>query len=126
MRLLLDHNVSGPQVGARLTAHGHDVRALDQEPPHAGLADDDVLRLASADDRIVITHDVNTFPALVREFAERSEPHSGAIILVAIRSREFDLAVNAVEARLALYPRQEQWRNLTAFATRSSTDETGG
>ena len=93
------------------------MRALDQEPQHAGLADDEVLRLATGDDRIVVSHDVNTFPALLREFAERGEQHTGAIIVVAIRSRDFDLIARAVEAWLRRYPRQEQWRNLTVFAS---------
>lgn len=119
MRLLLDHDVSGPQVGSRLAARGHDVRALDQEPSHAGLADDDVLRLAAADERILVTHDVNTFPTVLRDFAERDEPHAGAIVLVAIRSRDFDLIVRAVESRFERYPRQEEWRNLAVSATRS-------
>jgi predicted nuclease of predicted toxin-antitoxin system len=118
MRLLLDHDVSGPQVGARLTARRHDVRALDQEPQHAGLADDEVLRLAAADDRIVVTHDVNTFPSVLCDFAERGEPHAGAIVVVAIRSRDFDLIARSVEAQLTRYPRQEQWRNLGVFAAR--------
>ena len=123
MRLLLDHDLSGPRVGARLAARGHDVRALDQEPQRAGLPDDEVLRLAATDGRIVVTHDVNTFPALLREFAERGEEHAGAIIVVAIRSRDFDLIVHAVEAQLARYPRQEQWRNLAVFASRSDIAE---
>jgi hypothetical protein len=119
VRLLLDHDVSGLRVGARLTAHGHDVRPLDQAPQHAALADDDVLRLAAGEGRIVVTHDVNTFPPLLREFAEREEHHSGAIVLVGIRSREFDLIVRAVETWLLRYPRQEDWRDLTVFATRA-------
>lgn len=119
MRLLLDHDVSGPRVGARLVERGHDVRALNQEPQHAGLADDEVLRLATSEHRIVITHDVNTFPPQLRDFAERGETHAGAIVLVAIRSRDFDLIVRAVAAWLERYPRQEQWQHLTAFAMQS-------
>jgi predicted nuclease of predicted toxin-antitoxin system len=117
--LLLDHDVSGPRVGARLTARGHDVRALDQEPEHAGLADDEVLRLAAGDRRIVVTHDVNTFPPLLREFAERGEQHAGAMVLVGIRSRDFNLIVQAVEVWLARYLEQEQWRDLTVFVALS-------
>lgn len=119
MRLLLDHDVSGPRVGARLAAQGHDVRALDQEPQNEGLADDEVLRLGARDERIVITHDVNTFPPVLRDFAERREPHSGAIVLVGIRSRDFDLLVHAIETWLARYPQQEQWCDMTVFATQS-------
>jgi predicted nuclease of predicted toxin-antitoxin system len=117
VRLLLDHDVSGPRVGPRLAALGHDVRALDQEPDQAGLADDEVLRLATSDGRIVVTRDVNTFPPVLREFAESGEAHAGAIVLVAIRSRDFGLIVRAVEAWLARYPHQHQWRGLAAFAT---------
>lgn len=100
------------------------MRALDQEPQHAGLPDDEVLRLAGGDNRIVVTHDVNTFPVLLREFAERGEQHAGAIIIAAIRSRDFDLTARAVRTHLGRYPRQEQWRNLTVFATPTSLDET--
>lgn len=125
MRLLLDHDVSGPRVGERLAARGHDVRALDQEPKHAGLSGDEELRLATSDNRIVVTHDVNTFPPLLREFAERGEPHAGAIIVVAIRSRDFDLIVRAVEAWLTRYPQPDQWRDLTVFATQSDAAEAG-
>jgi predicted nuclease of predicted toxin-antitoxin system len=126
VRLLLDHDVSGPRVGARLVERGHDVRALDQEPQRAGLADDEVLRLAASEQRIVVTHDVNTFPPLVRDFAERGETHAGAIVLVAIRSRDFDLIVRAVEAWLERYPRQRQWQDVTAFATQSDAANAAG
>ena len=96
------------------------MRALDQERDQAGLTDDEVLRLATDDDRIVVTHDVNTFPAVLREFAERGEKHAGAIIVVAIRSRDFDLITRAVETRLAHYPLQHHWQNMTVFATPSN------
>lgn len=95
------------------------MRPLDQEPGNAGLPDDEVLRLAARDGRIVVTHDVNTFPPLLREFAERGESHAGAIVVVGIRSRDFDLTVAAVETWLPRYPGQEQWLSLTAFAARS-------
>jgi len=124
VRLLLDHDLSGPQVGVRLWARGHDVRALDQESRYSGLPDGEVLRLAGSDSRILVTHDVNTFPAVLRDFAERGEAHAGAIIVVAIRSRDFDLIVRAVEARLARSPQQEQWRNLTVFAMHGGLEQT--
>jgi Domain of unknown function (DUF5615) len=119
VRLLLDHDVSGPRVGTRLDAQGHDAPALDQEPQNEGLADDEVLRLGAHDERIVITHDVNTFPAVLRDFAERREAHAGTIILVGVRSRDFDLVVRAIGTWLARYPQQEQWRDMTVFATQS-------
>jgi predicted nuclease of predicted toxin-antitoxin system len=127
VRLLLDHDVSGPRVGARLAAEGHDARSLDQEPQNSGLADDEVLRLGAREQRIIITHDVNTFPPVLRDFAERHESHAGAIVVVGIRSRDFDLLVRAIGAWLARYPQQGQWRDMTVFATHSdaTTYETG-
>lgn len=125
MRLLLDHDVSGPRVGARLQAQGHDTRPLDQEPQNEGLSDDEVLRLGAREQRIVVTHDVNTFPAVLRDFAERNESHAGAIVLVGIRSRDFDLIVRAVETWLARYPQQEQWRDMAVFATRTDATKVG-
>lgn len=101
------------------------MRALDQEPHNEGLADDEVLRLGAGEQRIVVTHDVNTFPAVLRDFAERREPHAGAIVLVRIRSRDSDLIVGAIETWLARYPRQEQWRDMTVFAAQADATESG-
>lgn len=101
------------------------MRALDQEPHSAGLADDEVLRLGAREERIVITHDVNTFPPVLRDFADRREQHAGAIVLVRIRSRDFDLIVGAVETWLARYPEQGQWRDMTVFAAQADATKAG-
>ncbi len=69
-------------------------------------------------------YDVNTLPALLREFAERGEQHAGAITITPIRSRDFDPITRAFETRLARYSRQEQWRNLTVFAAPADLKET--
>ena len=45
VRFLLDAHISGSRVGARLTAAGHEVRALDQKLALVGLDDDEVLSL---------------------------------------------------------------------------------
>jgi hypothetical protein len=69
VRLLLDAHVSGPTMGRRLTASGHDVRALDQEPALERLDDDDVRALAAGERRILVTHNVADFPRIVRDSA---------------------------------------------------------
>ena len=61
MRFLLDAHVSGPRVGQRLSAAGHEVRALDQERALEGLDDDEVLALAAAEERILVTHNIRDF-----------------------------------------------------------------
>ena len=66
MRLLLDAHVSGPSVGRKLEAAGHDVQALDREPDLEGLDDDDVLALATEERRILVTHNVSDFPRILQ------------------------------------------------------------
>ena len=58
LRLLLDAHVSGRVMATALAKRGHDVRALTDEPALEGLDDEDVLRLAVEQDRILVTYDV--------------------------------------------------------------------
>lgn len=112
MRFLLDAHVSGPRVGERLSAAGHDVRDIDQEPALEGLDDDDVLALAAAEERILVTHNVRDFPAILREWAAAQRTHSGAILVHGIDHREFELVLRGIERSLRLYPQPEAWRDL--------------
>jgi predicted nuclease of predicted toxin-antitoxin system len=81
VRFLLDAHVSGPRVGQRLTAAGHEVRALDQELTLEGLDDDEVLSLAAAEERILVTHNIRDFPAILREWAAAEHSHAGVILV---------------------------------------------
>jgi len=49
-------------MATALAKRGHDVRALTDEPALEGLDDEDVLRLAVEQDRILVTYDVKDFP----------------------------------------------------------------
>lgn len=118
MRLLLDAHVSGPSVGGQLSDKGHDVRALDQEPEHEGLEDEDVLALASEDERILVTHNVADFPELLREWAAGGRSHAGVILVYGIEHSEFGLILRGIEHWLELRPRQEEWLDFPAVASR--------
>lgn len=120
MRLLLDAHVSGPRVGRRLQAAGHDVLALDQEPSLEGLDDSDVLALAAAEQRILVTHSIRDFPDILREWADAQRSHAGAIFVYGIDHREFELIVRGIERWLALYPQQSSWSDLAAVLDRDS------
>ncbi len=125
MRLLLDAHVSGRGVGHRLAASGHDVRAIDQERELEGLDDEDVLALAVRDNRILVTQDIEDFPAITREWAAEGRPHGGVILIYRIDHREFSLIVRGIERVLAMRPDPGGWTNLTmsvdrAFATEGS------
>lgn len=119
MRFLLDAHVSGPEVGSRLRAAGHDVRALDQEPALEGLDDEDVLTLARADQRILITHDISDFPNILREWAAEQRSHPGVILVYGIDHREFDLVAHGVERWLDLHPQPDAWTDLAAVLNRA-------
>ncbi len=119
MRFLLDAHVSGPEVGSRLRAAGHDVRALDQEPALEGLDDEDILALASEDQRILITHDISDFPGILRDCAAEQRSHAGVLLVYGIDHREFDLIVHGIERWLDLYPQPDAWLDLAAVLDRT-------
>jgi predicted nuclease of predicted toxin-antitoxin system len=118
VRLLLDAHVSGPRVGRRLEAHGHDVRALDQEPALEGLDDEQVLASATAEQRILVTHNIRDFPAIVREWAAVQRSHAGVILVYGIDHREFDVIVGGIERCLQLYPEPASWADLALVIDR--------
>ncbi len=118
MRLLLDAHVSGPRVGRRLDALGHDVHALDQEPALEGLDDEEVLATATAEERILVTHNVRDFPAILREWAAAQRSHAGVILVYGIDHREFDVIVRGIERCLELYPDLAAWRDLAVVVDR--------
>lgn len=81
MKLLLDAHVSGRTVGRTLAEGGHDVRALDSEIELEGLADPDVLELAAAEGRVLVTANIRDFEPLLREWAGEGMAHAGVILV---------------------------------------------
>ena len=122
MRLLLDAHVSGRRVGRALRSHGHDVRALDEEPDLEGLDDAEVLALARRESRILVTHNIADFPAILREWAEASRPHAGAILIYAIDHNEFDLIERGIRRLLESRPSQDAWIDYPAVLNRRLAD----
>src|SRR5919197_5451073 len=118
MRLLLDAHVSGPNVGRRLEQNGHDVRALDQEPELEGLDDDEVLRLAATEQRILVTHNVADFPRILRDWAAAQRSHPGVILVYGIDHSEFGLIARGIERWLELRQAQADWSDFPAILDR--------
>jgi hypothetical protein len=109
VRLLLDAHVSARGVGRPLGRKGYDVLALSEDPARDGLDDEEVLALGAADGRILVTHDVEDFPPILREWAAEGRSHSGVILVYGIRHREFRAVVDGVSVLLAARPDQRKW-----------------
>jgi predicted nuclease of predicted toxin-antitoxin system len=120
VRLLLDAHVSGRRVGSRLEAQGHDVRALDREPALEGLDDEEVLTTAVAERRILVTHNIRDFPAILREWAAAQRFHAGVILVYGIDHREFDVIVRGIQGCLERYPDPGGWQDLSLVVDRES------
>ena len=118
MRLFLDAHVSGGNVGDRLADSGHDVRALDSEREIEGIDDDELLELASRDERVLVTFNVADFPVILRERASADRPHAGVILVYGIDHSEFGLVVRGIERWLALYAEQGDWSDRTVVLSR--------
>lgn len=120
MRLFLDAHVSGRRVARSLRAAGHDVRAADEERELDGMSDDDLLALAAADTRIMVSFNVADFPRIVRRWAEEGRSHSGCAIVVGIGHSQFGTIIRVIERALDARPDPKDWFDYTCFVARSN------
>lgn len=112
MRLLLDANLSPKSVGDALSARGHDVRAVAAEPDLDAAADEDLLMLAAADDRILVTRNSRDFAPISRAWAEAGREHAGLILVWTLSTRQHGELIRGIESWLERQPAQEDWRGL--------------
>jgi len=78
VRLLLDE-MHAPRVAARLRDRGHDAVAVKECAELVGMSDEDLLRVAAADERAVVTENVKDFAPLHQLIAAAGQRHSGLI-----------------------------------------------
>jgi hypothetical protein len=125
VKLFLDAHISGQNVGAPLRAHGHEVRAADDERKLDGLDDEELLSLATDEEQIFITFDVHDFPVIVRHWAEAGRSHAGCAIVLGIDHGEFGVIIDVITGALAARPQQADWTDLTLFIARVSSEGGG-
>ncbi len=118
MRFLLDAHVSGPRIGASLSAEGHDVLAVDQERDLEGWSDQELLALATAEGRILVTFDVGDFTRIAQSWAGERRSHAGVVLLVRLGHSEFGAILDAIRRGLDLRPSHEAWRDQVVFVGR--------
>jgi predicted nuclease of predicted toxin-antitoxin system len=112
VRLLLDANLSPRRVGPELRRHGHDVRAVAEDAELEGLDDEQVLELATADGRILVTRNSRDFAPICRRWAEAGRDHVGVVLIWTLSHREFAALVRGIEQRLDEIPTQAAWRGI--------------
>lgn len=78
MRLLLDEHYS-PRIAEDLRSRGHDVVSATERGDLRGVGDRELLRLAAADGRALVTENVADFMPLVREAAAGGDRHFGVV-----------------------------------------------
>ena len=78
MKLLLDE-MHAPAVAVELRRLGHDVVAVKERPELVGLADSDLLAVAGADRRVIVTENVKDFAALHKTGTVAGRSHWGLL-----------------------------------------------
>jgi hypothetical protein len=119
VRLLLDAHISAQSVAVPLRDRGHDVRAADEERGLDGSPDEELLALATEEERVLVTFDVKDFSVIVREWAEAGRAHAGCAIVVGIDHGEFGAIPETIAAALATRPDAASWTDLTLFLART-------
>ncbi len=112
MRLLLDANLSGRRIARPLREDGHDVLALSERPELEGLADPEVLAIAAAEGRTLVTRNSRDFAPLLREWAEAGRSHAGVVLIWTLRHDEFGPILEGLRRLLAERPEQSRWRDV--------------
>jgi len=118
VRVLLDAHVSGRRIGAALREREHDVLAVDEQRELDGASDEELIELADAERRILVTFDAADFPRICREWLETGRSHHGCAVVVGIRQSEFGAAVRALESAFEQRPNPRDWLDYQAFVCR--------
>jgi predicted nuclease of predicted toxin-antitoxin system len=118
VRLLLDAHLSAARIAAPLRERGHDVRAVDEERELDGWADEALLALAAAEERIMVTFDVKDFPDIARRWAESGRPHAGLAIVVGVDHGQFGVILRALADLFEQRPNRSEWNDCTCFVSR--------
>ena len=84
-----------------------------------GTPDEELLALAAEEERVLVTCDINDFPAIARRWAEAGRTHAGCAIVAGIDHSEFGPILDVITRAIAVYPVQADWTALTLFLART-------
>lgn len=118
MKLLLDEMLT-PAIARELRARGHDVEAVAGHPDREALSDPEVMAIARAEHRAVVTNNLRDYRPLHHEAIVPGGPgHFGMIFMPGgYRRTRADTGriVAALGAKLALYPGERDLANGEAW-----------
>lgn len=107
MKLLLDEMLA-PAIARELRARGHDAEAIAGHPDREALSDSEVMNLARAEHRAVVTNNLRDFRPLHHDAVAPGGPgHYGMIFMPGSYRRTKDdtgRIINALESRFRQYP----------------------
>jgi len=107
VKLLLDEMLS-PVIARELRTRGHDVQSVAGHPEREALSDPEVLALARAEQRAIVTNNVRDFrPMHVEAVMPGGTGHYGMIFMSGdYRRTKSDIGriIAALEAKLIQYP----------------------
>lgn len=105
-------------IGRALRERGHDIHAIDAEKNLEGLKDEDVLKLAMSEDRVLITANVGDFLPLLTALGEAGRSHPGCILIPnSFRNEDFSPLISAIDRELQNVP-PDEWTDRVGWARR--------
>jgi hypothetical protein len=118
VKLLLDEMLS-PAIARELRSRGHDAEAVAGSPDREALSDPEVLALARAERRAVVTNNLRDFRPLHHEsITPGGSGHFGMIFVPGSYRRtraDTGRIITALEAILAQYPGEKDLANGEAW-----------
>jgi hypothetical protein len=104
VRLLLDE-MYHPGIAEQLQKRGFDVVAIAGDPDRAGIPDDDVLALATGEQRCLVTENVRDFEKLRTQWTKEGRRHAGLLYVSRVRfprsRQQIGRLISALDGRLA-------------------------
>lgn len=89
------------RLARELRERGLDAEAVDERPALRGLADEELLAIASAEERVLLSENVADFMRLYGEWAEGGRAHAGIVIALSGRFSRTPAGYEALVSALA-------------------------
>jgi predicted nuclease of predicted toxin-antitoxin system len=114
VRFLLDADIQARGLVRGLRERGHDVVIATDLPEHVYRDDEALLRAATLDGRIFVTHNLVDFPDILRGWGQENIDHAG-VILSSLAANRIGEILRRILRLADARPRHEQWKDLACW-----------